>query len=907
MNHLLYFEILDNQLLTSYLRNHPKIFRSLLWSFCSLLGRNGERTLAALTADADNVQLSRRRMRVKVGTNFLPGHHGMSATKPNRAPHVPNHEMVRSIGRGAYGEIWLARSLTDTWRAVKVVDRRTFESEKAFQREFEGMAMFEPFSREEPGFVDILHVGRDEGGHFFYYVMELADDHLSCGGASIDPARYAPKTLKSELGRRSRLLVDECLTIGLSLTSALAALHRQGLVHRDIKPANIIFVGGVPKIADIGLVAAHGQDSFVGTEGYMPPEGPGSVQADIYSLGKVLYEIAMGKDRHDFPAVNSRIDDLPDRTGLLQLNEVLLRACASHSAERYPTATKMHEDLLRVRDGRPLPRRWSRTAKVALVGVALLGLAVAGGYGTFQRRMRGQVMIETDPPGAMVVCSQTMRKAPARFDQLRLGSASAHVMLAGYEPKDVSFEVESGTQPRPIKVKLARSRGAAKLDSQPTGAAFELRMGETVVTSGKLPAELADLPTGPYQIFCKLDGREESEAIEIKRGELTEKTVEFGTGRIQVASRPAGAEILLDGQPAGPAPLELTVPEGPHELVAKYRQWPALTRTITAKRGEPLPAAFEFIGGSVKITSAPGGATVLVGERELGRTPLLVQDLEPGDVSYELRLAGYKPLAIAGAVKPGEQTFLGARFVQRSGPQRGEPWENSLGMKFVPVGDVLMAVWPTRVQDYEAFCAERGRARTVPDFAQDPNHPVVKVNWEDASDFCAWLTRKELEAGQLEEGQQYRLPKDQEWSLGVGLADEGRETPEQRDGKCPDFPWGKTWPPTEPTGNYADTSMKKAGVATIAGYHDGFAQTSPVGTYPANALGLFDMGGNVWQWCEDSYKGGAHARDWGVLRGGSWATATPAELRSSYRNVVDRAERDVIFGFRCVLVPDTGR
>ena len=68
-------------------------------------------------------------------------------------------------------------------------------------------------------------MGRDDDGDFFYYVMELADDHIA--GDRIDPARYVPKTLKAELARRSRLLVDECVTIGLSLTSALAALHRR--------------------------------------------------------------------------------------------------------------------------------------------------------------------------------------------------------------------------------------------------------------------------------------------------------------------------------------------------------------------------------------------------------------------------------------------------------------------------------------------------------------------------------------------------------------------------------------------------------------------------------------------------------------------------------------------------------
>ena len=829
----------------------------------------------------------------------------MPSTATNReTPNIPNHEMVRVIGRGSYGEIWLARSLTGTWRAVKIVDRRTFESDKAFQREFEGMAKFEPISRGNAGFVDILHVGRDVSGGFFYYVMELADDHL--GGGAIDHTNYVPKTIKAELSRRSRLLADECITIGLSLSKALGALHHERLVHRDIKPANIIFVGGVPKIADIGLVAASGQDSYVGTEGYVPPEGPGTPQADIYSLGKVLYEMAMGKDRMDFPAVNSDLSQLPDRATLMRLNDVLLRACANDPAARYATAEEMHEDLLRLRDGRAIAAHGRRHWPIIGALVAVLLLGSAGVYTARQRAARGSVRIETDPPGAMIVVGGHMLRSPAEFGDLRVGKSTARVMLSGYEPEAAAFEIQADKKVQPAPLPLRRSHGSAQIVSRPTGATFELSQGGQSVKAGTTPATISDLPTGNYQLVVTFDGRTKSETLEITRGELTAKDVKFPSGKIAVTSEPSGAEILLDAKPAGVAPVEITAPEGPHELVAKYRSWPEQHRTIEIAHGQPVNAAFDFPGGSVKITSAPGGASVWMKGEEIGKTPLLLEDQEPRAVHYELRMAGFKSLEVSGQVQPAEQTFLGARFVKRLGPRRGEPWENSLGMKFVPVGEILVGIWATRVADYDAFCTTTKRARPAPDFAQDGTHPVVKVSWEDATAFCEWLTAQELAAGQIEEGQSYRLPTDLEWSAADGLPDEGRSTPQERDGKARDFPWGKQWPPPAGAGNFADSSGRRS--SAIPGYHDGFPQTSPVGSFPANRLGLFDMSGNVWQWCRDSYKGGASgSRDWGVLRGGSWGTALASELRSSYRNVVDRGERDVIYGFRCVLVPESGR
>src|SRR5258705_2809581 len=191
-----------------------------------------------------------------------------------------------------------------TLRAVKVVYRASFEQDKPYERELAGIQKFEPISRDHEGHVDILHVGRKDEAGYFYYVMELADEaepRPYAGGeqvGKVDPDFYVPRTLKEELQRRGRLPVGECVSIGLVLTRAVAHLHRYGLVHRDIKPSNIIFVNGTPKLADIGLVTGvDATRSFVGTIGFIPPEGPGSPQADLYSLGKGLYEISTVKYR----------------------------------------------------------------------------------------------------------------------------------------------------------------------------------------------------------------------------------------------------------------------------------------------------------------------------------------------------------------------------------------------------------------------------------------------------------------------------------------------------------------------------------------------------------------------------------------------------------------------------------
>src|SRR5947207_2570809 len=101
------------------------------------------------------------------------GRDAQPAGRRDACPTVADHELIRRIGRGSYGEVWLARNIMGEYRAVKIVYRESFDSDRPYEREFHGIRQFEPISRSHPSQVNILHVGKGEG--CFYYVMELAD------------------------------------------------------------------------------------------------------------------------------------------------------------------------------------------------------------------------------------------------------------------------------------------------------------------------------------------------------------------------------------------------------------------------------------------------------------------------------------------------------------------------------------------------------------------------------------------------------------------------------------------------------------------------------------------------------------------------------------------------------------
>jgi len=324
---------------------------------------------------------------------------------------------------------------------------------------------------------------------------------------------------------------------------------------------------------------------------------------------------------------------------------------------------------------------------------------------------------------------------------------------------------------------------------------------------------------------------------------------------------------------------------------------------------EPVAPVVDRGSGTKSPTESPNPKTTppLQGPTPTRADPVLPAKTPSGTPTDPPPKAQATPGTPAAPSSPGKAPDPIA-LLSRATPEQAtaaNPFINLFGMKFVPVNvgtRVLFSVWDTRVSDWQAYIDEAGDTKQDgiyglpekqavqvlqkdlswrnPGFAQTSEDPVVGVSWEDARRFCAWLSNKE--------GRKYRLPKDAEWSAAVG--------PQK-------FPWGDKFPPPPGAGNYGGSGSRS---------------TSPVGTFKANNYGLYDLGGNVQQWCEDEYKPSMNSAKalkahpfldqkpsdgtlLRVLRGGSWFYSEETELQSTYHNRGRPTDRRDDVGFRCVL------
>lgn len=254
-------------------------------------------------------------------------------------PDIPDFVLIREIGRGAFGQVWLARNrATGALRAVKLISRNSAGAVDPAGREVVSVARLESVRhRRHPNLLDIQHIGQTPD--YVFLVTDLADN--ATGTPASDEADYVPATLQQRLSA-GPASSQECLDWTIQLLQGLASLHEAGMVHRDVKPANCLFIDGQLKLTDFGLLTeADSHASRIGTQAYMPPDGRMDARADVYAVGLVMYEMLTGRPVERFPQLGDRADCVASDPVSCSLLGVLLDACQPCPEDRYANASAM--------------------------------------------------------------------------------------------------------------------------------------------------------------------------------------------------------------------------------------------------------------------------------------------------------------------------------------------------------------------------------------------------------------------------------------------------------------------------------------------------------------------------------------------------------------------------------------
>ena len=476
-------------------------------------------------------------------------------------------------------------------------------------------------------------------------------------------------------------------------------------------------------------------------------------------------------------------------------------------------------------------------------------------------------------------------KTPKLIEKLPPGEYTVNMALKGWPNYSEKVHVEHN---RKASVSHVFARGGLKITSDPDGAEIFLTTETTLGPEpmGKTPAHLEELPVGRHAIELRHgDWPVIRRMVEVNEGEDSERHFSWPRAPISFTSDPPGAEILLNDRRLGAnqnlkTPFSMEFPEGEYTFVGRYDDLtPVIGEVeITADDSEAGKSVdFKFEYGSIVIRSSPSGASVIQNGVPLGRTPFSVNYVAPGTYAYQLSKAQHRSAKVSGVVNPGQSLELRQQLVFDPAPKSRSDFTNNLGLKMIWIENLKGWVGAHEVdqKSFQALMSEN------PSEFEGPNLPAHGVSWNDADKFCRALTETELGRGRLPKGYEYRLPSDREWTEFVGEA------------KLTDAVTGKSGDPTGP---------------------------APVGSRNPNEYGLYDVRGNVWEWCDDWYTNSIRDRsrekgavtnpvEWvgtnrKVLRGGSWTRSSDNDLNVHFRNAYPPANESREVGFRVVLMPE---
>ena len=502
------------------------------------------------------------------------------------------------------------------------------------------------------------------------------------------------------------------------------------------------------------------------------------------------------------------------------------------------------------------------------------------------------VSIASDPAGAELrVDGEARGPTPARLE-LMAGSHRVEITHPGYKPWVSDVQVQANTPLELGPVRLGLPDGRLAVTSSPPGAAVSVGGAYR----GRTPLEIDVRPDLAQVVTVLRDGYEPAlREVKVAPGARESVTLALQPilGQVIVKSTPADAQLYVDGTSRGSARQTIELPSTAHVIEIRKPGYATHRVTVTPRPGLPQSVEVTLLEGVARASTPAeqaGAAAQAAGASaaEPGALVALAPTLR-SPAGQELRL-----------VPAGEFTMGSPR---REAGRRANEAQRAVKLE----RRFYLALREVTNYEFRQFRQAHRSGFVLQQTLDLDRQPVVNVTWQDAAEYCNWLSAKEgLAPAYKSEGGRlvpvvpatngYRLPTEAEWEWAA------------RGSALRKYPWGDALPVPPGAGNFADVTAQPLVSQFLADFDDGHAATAPVGSFTPNALGFLDLGGNVAEWTHDLYTvqpatsaaavdpaaGGAGALR--VIRGSSWRHSAVTELRLAYRDYGDGKRNDL--GFR---------
>jgi formylglycine-generating enzyme required for sulfatase activity len=557
-------------------------------------------------------------------------------------------------------------------------------------------------------------------------------------------------------------------------------------------------------------------------------------------------------------------------------------------------------------------------------------------------RLPGLLSVSAKPEvGASVaIDGRGVGATPLTGLEIAAGEHDVLVRAERYREFQTRVKIEGEGALATLDVELVPLWATVTFLSEPPGAT--VRMGRE--SYGPTPLSV-ELPEGEHAYEVHLPARKPQRGrIRVVGGEPL--TVAIGTlspadGLLTIASRPGDASVTVDGAYRGLTPLDIPLsPGASHRIEISREGYEMDSRDVEVGAGgrEALNVELRPRLGEVEIVADPVGATLFVNGESRGDARQILR-LPAVSHRIEVRKDGYEPFQTEITPRPGfpqrieavlvsvaarreaeaakpviatssgrELVLVKPRRLQMGAPRREPGRRANEGIREVEITRAFyIGAREVTNREFREFRPGHRSGAVSSQSLETDHHPVVRVTWEDAAAYCNWMSGKDsLAPAYVEMGGSYalaspqttgyRLPTEAEWELSARYAA----------GAPSKYPWGESLPVPAGAGNFADKSAEGMVATTIPGFDDSFPATAPADNFAPNALGLYNLGGNVAEWVYDHYEMapaasatdpvGPATGEFHVIRGASYLHGSVTQLRLTYRDYSKDPRPDV--GFR---------